>query len=461
MRRLEARSPGAGGGDATVTLGAVRRRMSRRSLLGWSALGGLAIAASGCQFIPGLMPRTALSVWTDATAAPEADAHQSRQIAEWARNERYEVTVTREAGGAVRTMLQEALAAGQAPDLSQVDGDRYALLLPTRGLTDVTDLFGEIGLRWQGWYPVARQLVTRDGRQFATPYSIDGSLLLYWSDVLRRGGVREFPTDSWRTMVDALKRLMEPPDVYGFGLPLSRIATDAERALSIWALAHGASVQRQDSRTLGIKTPETRAFLEEFAWSWDQGIYPPGTAAWDNARIQSCLQDRRAIVIHTRSTALSWFRTNRPEALPLIGVAASPRGLDGRSYNVAGLRDGFAVMATGRDAGIAASRNLVRHLYDRDVYRTWIELTVPGPALDGLAELDIWQAPLRRGFLEVARSGIHEGYPGEPTSAYAELRSRSPWQTMATRVVADRWTPDQAMDEMERVATEVYARHHG
>lgn len=438
---------------------ALHRRLSRRSLLKWSALGAFAVAASGCQVIPGLAPKAKLNVWTDATFAPGSDDYQTQEIEAWAKNRGHEVEVTREGGGNVQTKLQAALESKQLPDISQVDSGRYTRFHPTKSLTDVSDLFGEIGKQWGGWYQISQQVVTKDGKQYALPYSIDSSLLLYWNDVLREGGVREFPAESWRAMVDTMKRLMKPPDLYGIGFQFNKAGTDSENTFGVWALAHGASLQKQDSRTLSIKTPEMKSFLEELKWSWDQGVYPPGTTGWDNAGNNTALQDKKAIVIHNPASPLVWFRNNKPDSLQHIGVSASPKGKDGKSYNIAYLRDGFAVMATGNDAGIAASRDLLKHLYSKDVYRKWIEIAFPAPALNGLEDMEIWKNPQRKGFLDAAKGGVRDGYPGEQTPAYAELQTRTPWLTMATRMIVDKWTPDQAMDELDKIAVDVYSKH--
>jgi hypothetical protein len=73
---------------------------------------------------------------------------------------------------------------------------------------------------------------------------------------------------------------------------------------------------------------------------------------------------------------------------------------------------------------------------------------------------EVWKNPQRKGFLDAAKTGILDGYPGEPTDAFTELGSRVPFLTMAIRMVVDNWSIDQAMDEADKVARDVYSKYY-
>lgn len=437
--------------------GTSAHRLSRRSLLKWTALGAFA-AATGCNVIPAFGAKTKLNIWTDATFAPASDDYQTQQIEEWAKGKGHEVEVTREGGGNIQTKLQAALESKQLPDISQVDSGRYALFQGTGSLLNVSDLYGDISKQWGGFYKIAEQIATKEGKQFVLPYSIDSSLLMYWNDILLEGGVKEFPTGSWREMIETMKKLQKPPDLYGVGFQFGKAGTDSENTFAVWALAHGASLQKADGRSPNVKTPEMRSFLEELKWAWDQGVFAPGVTGWDNSSNNTALQDKKAIVIHNPASPLVWFRSNKPDQLKNIGIAASPKGKDGKSYNIAYLRDGFAVMATGDQKRIDISKDLMKHLYSKDVYRKWIEIAFPAPAVNGMEDMEIWKNPQRKGFLDAAKGGVLSGHPGPDTTTYAELGTRTPWITMAARLVVDKWTVDQAIDEMDKIAQDVFSK---
>jgi len=109
--------------------------------------------------------------------------------------------------------------------------------------------------------------------------------------------------------------------------------------------------------------------------------------------------------------------------------------------------------------GTDRSKDLLRRLYSKDVYRQWIGLAFPAPAVAGMEDHEVWSNPQRKGFLEAAKTGVRGGYPGHDTPATAELGTRTPWLTMATRMVVDGWTPTQAMEELDQIARDVYSKY--
>jgi ABC-type glycerol-3-phosphate transport system substrate-binding protein len=436
-----------------------RRAFTRRTLVKGTALAAFAALASGCNVIPGLGAKSKMLVWTDATFAPASDDYQTKVIEEWAKEKGVEVEITRDPGADVQKKLQAAIESKQLPDVSQVDNGRYTLFNPSGLLTDVSDMYADLGKQWGGFYKPAEQLATIQGKQKMLPYSIDSSLLLYRSDIMQEAGIKEFPK-TWSEMFDALKKAQKPPDYYGLGVQFNKVGTDAEGTFEMMAYSYGASAVKEDSKTTNFKTPEMKAFLVELKRSWDLGIYPPGVTGWDNNSNNTALQDGKAIVIHNPASPLVWFRNNKPELLPKIGVAGTPAGPTGKAFNSAYIRDGWAIMATGNQKNIDLSRDLMKKLYSKDVFRQWIQLAFPAPAVQGMEDHEVWKNPQRKGFLDAAKTGVISGYPGQPTEARAELGTRTPFISMAARMVVDGWTPDQAIDEMDKIAKDVYSKYY-
>jgi ABC-type glycerol-3-phosphate transport system substrate-binding protein len=137
-------------------------------------------------------------------------------------------------------------------------------------------------------------------------------------------------------------------------------------------------------------------------------------------------------------------------------MPAGPKG----SFASAYVRDGWVLFKSTPDKRQDLVISLMRHLYSRDVYRKWMELAFPAPAVAGMEDLEIWKNPQRAGFLEAAKTGVLDGYPGTPTPAYSELGTRLPVISMILRVIIDKWTPDKAIDELDQVARDVFRKHY-
>ncbi len=439
--------------------GLFARHLSRRAVLKGTALAAFAGLASACNVLPAVGGKAKLTVWTDATFAPPSDDYQTKVMQDWAKEKGVDIEITREPGDNVSKKLQAAVESKQVPDISQADDGRYTRFQPSGLMLDVSDMFADVGKQWGGWYDPAVKLATKQGKQMLMPYSIDSSLILYRKDILDEGGVKEFPK-TWSEMFDTVKKLQKPPDLYGAGFQFNKPGTDSENTFSMMAFSYGAHIVKEDSKTIDVKTEQMKAFLTELKRSWDLGIYPPGVTGWDNSGNNTALQDGKVILIHNPASPLVWFRDNKPDMLPKIGVSGTPAGPTGKAFNSAYIRDGFAVMQSGDQKRIDLSKELVRKLYDKDIYRQWIQLAFPAPAVKGMDDHPVWQNPQRKGFLDAAMTGVIAGYPGEPTEANAELGTQVPFLTMAIRMVVDKWTPEQAMDELDKVARQVYSKYY-
>ena len=345
------------------------------------------------------------------------------------------------------------------PDISQVDGGRLTLFQPANIFFDVSDLFKEFGQQWNGWYKPAEEEVTFEGKQYALPYSIDSSLMLYWKDVLDEGGVTIEPsTWTWDFLFETANSLQRPPDLYGVGFQFNKAGTDAEGTFTMMLHGFGGGLQKEDSRTPDIKSTAMLETLNYVKKTWDMGVYPPGVTGWDNAGNNTAFQDKKVIFVNNPASPLVWFRNNKPDDLPKVAVAAMPAGPKG-AFTSAYLRDGFALFRQTPDDRQELAISLMRHLYSNEVYRNWMSIAFPAPAVAGMEDLEIWKNPQRAGFLEAAKTGVLSGYPGKRTPALAELGTYTPMLTMILRVIVDKWTPEQAIDEMDKVAQEIFTKH--
>src|SRR5215210_7782274 len=207
-----------------------RRGITRRTVLRTTALGlgalALAPALSACGMIPGL-GGDKMTVWTDATFAPPSDDYQSEEIQKWAKSKNVEVEITRETGDNVRQKLQAAVESKNLPDITQVDDPRFTAFYASGIFTDHSDLYQEFGKQWGGFYKPAERIVTKEGKQWMLPYSIDSNLLLYRQDLLEKAGFKEAPK-TWDELFDQAKKAQSPPGIYGVGFQVNKAGTDAE-----------------------------------------------------------------------------------------------------------------------------------------------------------------------------------------------------------------------------------------
>jgi ABC-type glycerol-3-phosphate transport system substrate-binding protein len=415
-----------------------------------TAFSGTLAACGGISF----GGREKLSLWLDATFAPPADDYQTKVMEDWAKTKNIDIEISREPN---TQKLQAAIESKQFPDIALVDGGRLNLLYPSGVFLDVSDFAKEVSAPYGGFYKLAVTQSTKEGKQWIVPYSLDSNLILYRKDLLDKAGLQ--PPKTWDEMYDQAAQLQKPPELYGVGFQLNKAGTDAEDTYYLMALSFGASLVAADSKTITINSPEMLTFVNYVKKQWDRGVYPPGVTGWDNAANNANYQEERIVFIHNPASPIVWARTNKPEFLPKIGVAAMPAGPTGKAFMEAYVRDGLALFKNTPESRQTLAKDLIRHFLSKPIYTGWVDLAFPSPALMGLEGLDVFKNPQRGAFLEAAKTGIVSSYPGELTPAFAELDSATPFLSILSRVIVDKWEPKAAIDEMDKRAKEIYAKH--
>jgi hypothetical protein len=139
----------------------------------------------------------------------------------------------------------------------------------------------------------------------------------------------------------------------------------------------------------------------------------------------------------------------------IAGVPAGPQG----QFMSAGIRVAWSIFNTVPQENQELGKDLLRYLMEPEQYEPWIALAFAAPSVAKYAEMDTWKDPQRAGFLEASKTGILTGYPGPVTAAASELASRNPTLGMVLRVIIDGWTIEQAIEEAEQVATDIYSKY--
>ena len=172
----------------------------------------------------------------------------------------------------IRPKAAVAANVGSGPDIVlgwYDDPQQYA-----DKLVDLTELADYLGGKYGGWYDVARQYCTRDGRWIAVGVGFLSGCIVYRKSMLQAAGFKEVPSDfpNFLKLLQALKAKGTPS-----GFALGNAVGDAN-AWCHWVLwAHGGKVVDENNRVV-INSKETIAALE-YAKAMYQ-TFIPGTLSW-------------------------------------------------------------------------------------------------------------------------------------------------------------------------------------
>jgi ABC-type glycerol-3-phosphate transport system substrate-binding protein len=442
-------------------------KLTRRSFLRMAggATGLVALAACAPVAAPagegGAAPAEAksLSVWAHRSFAPPADDILLANIDKWGKDNGVELEVVAEIE--VPTMNDRLMAAVESkvlPDVSAVSGGRVPLHYPAGVYLDVSDLYKEFADQYGGFFRAGEETVTIDGKQWAIPYSIDSSLMYYRKDILDEKGL-SIP-DTWENYAETMKAAQTPPDIYGVGLALNKAATDCNGTFTNMLYSYGATLVAEDGQTITVNSDETRAWLNFVVEGmYNQDLFPPDAFEWDNAANNAAYQDETAISINNPASVLVWMLDNKPELAQVTAIEALPAGPAG-SFNSAGTRVAWALFNTSPADKQELGKDLLRYLMEPAQFEPWIAKAFAAPAVVQYETMEIWSDPQRAGFLDAAKNGVLGGYPGPLTVAYSELDTFVPCTSMVLRVIVDGWTVDEAIEEAEQVAKEIYAKYY-
>jgi multiple sugar transport system substrate-binding protein len=442
-------------------------RLSRRGFL--RAAGGLSAAAFLAACAPMTVPAAdsggaaaeakSLTIWAHRSFAPPADDVLLANIDKWGKDNGVELEVIAEIE--VPTMDQRFAAAVESkvlPDVTAISGGRVALYHPANIYVDVSDLYKELADQYGGFFRAAEQTALIDGKYWVIPYSCDTSLMYYRLDILEEKGL-SIPT-TWQEYADTMLAAQNPPDTYGSGIALNKAATDCEGTFGMMLYSYGSSYVEEDGKTIAINNQGTRDMVtfvvEEM---YNKGIIPPGAFEWDNAANNAAYQDETAISINNPASVLVWLLDNKPEIADVTAIQALPAGPEG-TFSSAGVRVAWAIMNTSPAEKQELGKQFLRDMMKPENFEPWIALAFAAPAVNQYEKMELWNDPKRAGFLNAAKNGVLGGYPGPITPASSELGTLVPTISMILRVIVDGWTVDQAVEEAEKVATDVYSKYY-
>lgn len=446
------------------------KRLSRRDFLrlAGGAVSVTALAACAPMAAPGAAPAggdasapaqvTDMTVWVIRSFAPPADDVLIANVEAWAEQNSIELDLVAEIEvPTLNERLAAAIESQNLPDVAEIAGDRISLHYPSGLFADMSALYAEIGEQYGGFFDVADKTATIDGAQWAIPYSISSSLMHIRKDILDANGLA-IPS-TWEEYVEVMAAAQNPPDLYGAGIGLNQAAGDSENTFNLMRLSYGSTNTDETGRNITINSDETRQWLDFVVNTmYAANIFPPDVFEWDNASNNAAYQNESVISVHNPASVLVWLKDNKPELAAATAIAGTPAGPQG-AFNSAGVRVAWTTFTTVPADKQEKGNELIRYLFEPAQYEPWIQLAFAAPPVEQYSTMEMWSDPQNAGFLDAARTGVLGGHPGPITPASAELGTRNPSLTMVLRVVVDGWTIDEAVEEAEQVATDIYSKY--
>ena len=275
---------------------------------------------------------------------------------------------------------------------------------------DVGDLIDELGKKYGGWYPFAREgSLTASGWK-AVPWFWVSFPATYNMTHFKKAGL-EYPK-TWDELLHHGKILKKQGNPVGIA-----ISHCADANTTFWSVlwCYGGKVLEADGRTVAIKSDQTERVIE-----WYKELYrdamEPEVLSWDDAGNNRCILAGKCSWIHN---PISPYAAALAKSMPIadeINHHPSPAGPAGT--HSAPPINGIGIWKFSKNVDLA--KDFIRFLFQKDNYDAWITASnaFNHPPLKHLADHPIWSKNPKLAMLPKEAEYAHErGWPAKPSAA--------------------------------------------
>lgn len=400
--------------------------------------------------------RAALVYWAPQHFIPEQNEYFAESLTQAAAANDFDVDVQIFPWGEYTQKQTAAIEAGTLPDalLGVSVPQHHAMGI----LTDVSDLFAEIGENGGGWYEPDVEEVTIGGVQYGIPFHNEPQIMYYRGDVFAEAGIT-VPVETLDQFVEAAEAVTNPDKrMWGFGNPYT-LVPDGNNFMQLLIFAFGGILQDAEGN-VAINSPET---AEALAWYSallnEHDIMPSGVTGWDDTGNNKAFLSGQLAICYNSGSVLNNMRESDPGWLESTVLGPLPAGPTGTP----------TVFNGGSVAGVMFSspypdqaRLLIKGTMSPERYAGNLEAAngMFFPTLKDYEVLALFQDdPWNKQIAETLPYAFLAHEPGDPAAWINEVGGMFLFAEMASRVAVEGWTPEDAIARFEEQANEIKTKY--
>lgn len=150
-----------------------------------------------------------------------------------------------------------SIATGNAPDVIYIASRWIPALADMGAIIPLDEYIDEE--KWELYYPSVWESVEYQGQHWGIVRAMSTKGLLYNKTLLEEAGV-ELPLETWDDVLEAARKVHNPPEVYGFGLPANRFVSTVTEFQN-WLYANGARITDENG-VATLDSPEAVEAME-------------------------------------------------------------------------------------------------------------------------------------------------------------------------------------------------------
>jgi ABC-type glycerol-3-phosphate transport system substrate-binding protein len=297
------------------------------------------------------------------------------------------------------------------------------------------------------------------------PYSIDTPMVQFRQDILEEAGLTvpegQWTWDQTRDLALQASQYTEGQGnkLYAWGFGVVKLTHDGW--CSDLFRNFGADLWDESGQKIILADQSMEAATRALNFAkeaWDQGLFPPDAPAYDYAANNKAFLEKQAVLVINAASIYVNASQNDPELAEATGLAPKPK--DQRDTTDCGLR--YTVVMSKQSEAKETAIDLIRALYDKEIYQPWLEAGFVANVLKEYDTLSMWEGK-RGAFNLAAQIGVYGGYPAPyDNAAMAELGGSpdSPIGSMVVRVLIDGYSPEEAILEADEFSKRVFEKYY-
>jgi multiple sugar transport system substrate-binding protein len=406
-------------------------------------------------------PGTKLTMKLRAAFMPQGNEILKAIILDWGQKNEIPVEVDIVSMNDLQTIAATAAETGAGPDIIEINQGSAHLF--AEKLTDVSDVCGDLGGRYGGFYASAEEACKVNGKWLSVPRFYAPHAIAYRKDLFEQVGFST-PPKTWEELYEAGKALVDAglPQV---AFPVSHAVGDGNDFIYSVLWSYGASDVAPDGKTVAINSAETRTALEYMKKLFS--VMPPDVLSYDDA------SNNRAFLAGTISAS-----NNASTIWAVARNQGTKVKVNEEDKNLHELTDHFvypsgpagqvtyaefmssAIMSYTPNAD--AAKALLTYINEREQVTPWVNpnLGFVFPPLKGMKDdlLMPWNSIDKLApFKDYAEASHLPGYPSTNFRAGTEAYAKWIIVDMFANVCADLMSVDEAIADAEKQLKSIYS----
>jgi multiple sugar transport system substrate-binding protein len=363
------------------------------------------------------------------------------------------IKVDASSGGVLAdSMLQKittALSAGQYPDIAYIFGPDIASVARSPKVAHLGSFTKKASLRWDDFYPAARDAVTVDGEARGMPALVDNLCVAYNRSVFKAAGEPEPKAGwTWDDFVATARRLTDPgKGVFGTGWPADGGEDCVWRIYPMIWDAGGDIIAKDGKKVAFDGESGLRALSTINQLGKDKSVYPdtkPGSET-----MYQIFNNNKMAMVPTGPWQLPNFIENKTD----YGVVPLP-SYNGKPVTIAG-PDTWTVFDNG-SARVAAAVKFLTFLTDGAQDVRWASQAGSLPLRTSTAQSPEWKQHVTKvEGLDVFSQALSYARTRPTIRSYPRISQ--PMGQAIVQMLLDKSSPQDALNEVVRAGNAALA----